>query len=142
MQNVYPDALWLCFWMWSFILTFWCWLLAARESAVLHKVVGNIEQREPLFGCNILKYEEYVISSLFWRHFQQSVPSTCGRSCFDTLGDINWQINCLKESSRCGKRTWMKGKFIRNQLWTFWLKTQMSVSRTYRKFCDNINDSR
>jgi len=39
-------------------------VLAVRGSAALHKGVGNIEQREPLFGCNILKYEVVVVSSL------------------------------------------------------------------------------
>ena len=43
-------------------------MLAVRESAALHKVVGNTEQRELLFGCNIVKYELDVLSSLYLRN--------------------------------------------------------------------------
>jgi len=36
----------------------------------------------------------------------------------------------------------MKGKYIHSQIGTFWLKTEMSVSRTYTYgiFCGNINE--
>ena len=65
-------------------------MLAVRESAALHKAVGNTEQREALFCCNILTYEVDVVSSLYLRHiFRNQDLSICGRSCFDSPGDIN-----------------------------------------------------
>jgi len=39
-----------------------------ERIVALHKEVGNIQQGEPVFGCNILKDELDVINSLSRRH--------------------------------------------------------------------------
>jgi hypothetical protein len=59
-----------------------------ERIVALQKAVGYIEQRELLFGCNILKYEVDVVSSLSCRHtFRNQDLSICVRSLFATPGD-------------------------------------------------------